>query len=62
MNYILRIFGISLGVGAGQQHLKRDVWYLLPQFFETSPGTLVQEGHGDIEGFTTPYLEVNDIP
>ena len=30
LNYVNGKFGISHGVGAVQQNMKRNVWYLLP--------------------------------
>ena len=62
MNCVIGIVVISHVADAALQHLKRNVRYLLPQCFETFPGTFAQEVYGYVEGCTTPHLERKGVP
>lgn len=49
---VVGVVGVAHGVGASQQHLKRDVWDQSSQLLQPLPGTLRQESHGHVEGST----------
>ena len=62
VNYVNGIVGISHGVGATQQNMKWNVWYLLPQCFKKFPGKFVQEAHGEVKGYKNPHLKGEGVP
>lgn len=56
-DHVIRVAGVSNGVGATEKHLEWDVRHLLTEAGKTLPGVLTEESHGDIKGGTTPHLD-----
>ena len=55
--YIVRVGGVSHGVGATQKHLERDVWHELSQTLQALPRTLVQEAQTHVKCGTYTYSD-----
>ena len=58
---VVRVIGVTDGIGAAEEHLKADVGNPFPQQAQTVPRVLMQEPHGGVEGGPAPHFQAEQL-
>ena len=56
-NHVVRVVGVTDGVGTTEQHLEQNVRHAFPKLAQTLPGTFLEETHGGVKGGAAPHFQ-----